>query len=102
MSEWVSTEVFTETMRRIDAEDSRQNSRLTELEIAQKQISELITSVKVLANNMEQMAKEQIKQGVRLQVIEEKPGKRWETVVACIITGLVGAVISAAVSGLVK
>ena len=102
MSEWVSTEVFTETMRRIDAEDSRQNSRLTELEVAQKQISELITSVKVLANNMEQMAKEQIKQGVRLQAIEEKPGKRWETVIACIITGLVGAVVSAAVAGLVK
>ena len=102
MSEWVSTEVFTETMRRIDAEDNRQNTRLTELEIAQKQISELITSVKVLANNMESMAKEQIKQGVRLQAIEEKPGKRWETVIACIITGLVGAVVSAAVSGLVK
>ena len=102
MSEWVSTEVFTETMRRIDAEDNRQNTRLTELEVAQKQISELITSVKVLANNMEQMAKEQIKQGVRLQAIEEKPGKRWETVVACIITGLVGAAVSAVVSGLVK
>lgn len=102
MNEWVSSEVFTETMRRIDAEDSRQNTRLTELEIAQKQISELITSVKILANNMEQMAKEQVKQGVRLQAIEEKPGKRWETVIACIITGLVGAAISAAVSGLVK
>ena len=102
MNEWVSSEVFTETMRRIDAEDNRQNTRLTELEIAQKQISELITSVKVLANNMESMAKEQIKQGVRLQAIEEKPGKRWETVVACIITGLVGAVVSAAVAGLVK
>lgn len=102
MSEWVSSEVFTETMRRIDAEDSRQNSRLTELEIAQKQISELITSVKILANNMEQMAKEQVKQGVRLQAIEEKPGKRWETVIACIITGLVGAAVSAVVSGLVK
>ena len=102
MSEWVSSEVFTETMRRIDAEDNRQNTRLTELEIAQKQISELITSVKVLANNMEQMAKEQMKQGVRLQAIEEKPGKRWETVIACIITGLVGAVVSAAVAGLVK
>ena len=102
MSEWVSSEVFTETMRRIDAEDSRQNTRLTELEIAQKQISELITSVKILANNMEQMAKEQVKQGVRLQAIEEKPGKRWETVIACIITGLVGAAVSAAVSGLVK
>ena len=102
MSEWVSSEVFTETMRRIDAEDNRQNTRLTELEVAQKQISELITSVKVLANNMETMAKEQMKQGVRLQAIEEKPGKRWETVVACIITGLVGAVVSAAVAGLVK
>ena len=102
MSEWVSAEAFTETMRRIDAEDNRQNTRLTELEVAQKQISELITSVKVLANNMEQMAKEQIKQGVRLQAIEEKPGKRWETVVACIITGLVSAAISAAVSGFVR
>lgn len=102
MSEWVSTEVFTETMRRIDAEDNRQNTRLSELEIAQKQISELITSVKVLANNMETMAKEQMKQGVRLQAIEEKPGKRWETVIACIITGLVGAAVSAVVSGLVK
>ena len=102
MSEWVSSDVFTETMRRIDAEDNRQNTRLSELETAQKQISELITSVKVLANNMESMAKEQIKQGVRLQAIEEKPGKRWETVVACIITGLVGAVVSAAVAGLVK
>ena len=102
MSEWVSTEVFTETMRRIDAEDNRQNTRLSELEVAQKQISELITSVKVLANNMEQMAKEQIKQGVRLQAIEEKPSKRWETVIACIITGLVGATVSAAVSGFVR
>lgn len=102
MSEWVSSEVFAETMRRIDAEDNRQNSRLSELETSQKQISELITSVKVLANNMEQMAKEQIKQGVRLQAIEEKPSKRWETVVVCIITGLIGAVISAVVSGLVK
>ena len=102
MSEWVSSEAFAETMRRIDAEDSRQNSRLAELEIAQKQISELITSVKVLANNMEQMAKEQVKQGVRLQAIEEKPSKRWETVVACIITGLVSAAISAAVSGFVR
>ena len=102
MSEWVSSEVFAETMRRIDAEDNRQNSRLSELETSQKQILELITSVKVLANNMEQMAKEQIKQGVRLQAIEEKPSKRWETVVACIITGLIGAVISAVVSGLVK
>lgn len=102
MSEWVSSEVFTETMRRIDAEDNRQNTRLTELEVAQKQISELITSVKVLANNMESMAKEQIKQGVRLQAIEEKPGKRWDTVIACIITGLVSAAISAAVSGFVR
>lgn len=102
MSEWVSSEAFAETMRRIDAEDNRQNSRLTELEIAQKQISELITSVKVLANNMEQMAKEQVKQGVRLQAIEEKPGKRWDTVIACIITGLVSAAISAAVSGFVR
>ena len=100
--QYVSCEAFSESTRRIDAENERQNSRLAELEIAQKQISELITSVKVLANNMESMAKEQIRQGVRLQAIEEKPGKRWDTVIACIITGLVSAAISAAVSGFVR
>lgn len=100
--QYVSCEAFSESTRRIDAENERQNYRLGALETSQKQIAELIASVKVMAINIENMAKEQVKQGVRLQAIEEKPGKRWDTVIACIITGLVSAAISAAVSGFVR
>lgn len=99
--QYVSCEAFSESTRRIDAENERQNYRLGALETSQKQIAELIASVKVMAINIENMAKEQVKQGVRLQAME-KPGKRWDTVIACIITGLVSAAISAAVSGFVR
>ena len=57
------------------------------------------------AEKLQELAREltfEVKQGVRLQAIEEKPGKRWDTVIACIITGLVSAAISAAVSGFVR
>lgn len=98
---YVTLEVHNEFARRIDEENTRQNHRIQNLEEGQQQINELIASVKVLAVNMENMAKEQAKQGARLEAIEEKPGKRWETVVACVITGIVGALVSAVVSGLI-
>ena len=96
---YVSLEVHNEFARRIDEENDRQNHRLSELEAGQKAISELVSSVRVLAVNMENMAKEQAKQGERLGTIEEKPAKRWDTVIACIITGIISAVISAVVAG---
>lgn len=98
---YVTLEVHNEFARRIDEENTRQNHRIQNLEEGQQQINELIASVKVLAVNMENMAKEQAKQGARLEAIEEKPGKRWETVVACVITGIVGALVSALVAGLI-
>lgn len=99
--EYVSLEVHNEFVKRIDAEDSRQNKRIEIIEQKQAQISELVASVKVLAANVESIAKEINEQGLRLKEIEGIPKKRWETVIACIITGLVGAAISAVISGLI-
>ena len=96
---YVTLDFHKEFARRIDEENVRQNHRIGNLEAQQKQINELISSVKVLAVNMEIMAKEQAKQGTRLEAIEDKPGKWWETVIACIITGIVGAIVSAFVAG---
>lgn len=102
MSEqFVTLEVHTEFAKRIEAEDTRQNKRLERLEEGQMQISKLVTSVEVLATNIKTMSDEISKQGQRLEDIEAQPKKRWETVVACIITGLVGAAISAILSGLI-
>ena len=93
MENYVTLAEHTEFARRIEDENSRQNKRLEIIEGKQSQISELVVSVKVLAANVESIAKEINEQGVRLREIEGKPAKRWETVISCIITALVGAAI---------
>ena len=102
MDEFVTKAVHEEFAKRIDEENDRQNHRISILETGQAQISELVASVKVLAVNMETMSKELSKQGERLAEIEEKPAKRWETVVACIITGILGFALNAILSGVFK
>lgn len=91
---YVTKEVHDEFAKRIDEENERQNKRLSLLEAGQSQINELVATVKVLAVNMENMAKEQAKQGDRLTEIEGKPAKRWETLIACVITCIVTAVMA--------
>jgi len=98
---YVTKEVHDEFAKRIEEENMRQNHRIQNLEAGQQQINELISSVKVLAVNMETMAKEQAKQGERLEAIEAKPEKRWETVITCVITGIVGAIVGAFVAGMI-
>lgn len=94
MEDFVTKAVHDEFARRIEAEDDRQNKRIELIEEKQAQIAELVASVKVLAANVESIAKEINEQGLRLKEIEGRPAKRWETVVSCIITGLIGAVLS--------
>lgn len=101
MSEFVTIDVHQEFCKRIEAEDNRQNKRIERLEEGQMQISKLVTSVEVLATNIKTMSDELSKQGQRLEEIESTPKKRWETIVACIITGLIGAGITALISGLI-
>ena len=94
MEDFVTKEVHEEFVKRMEEEDKRQNRRLEIIEDKQTQISELVASVKVLAANVESIAKEINEQGLRLKEIEGRPAKRWETVVSCIITGLIGAAIT--------
>ncbi len=102
MDEFVTKAVHDEFAKRIDEENTRQNHRISILETGQAQINELVSSVKVLAVNMETMSKELQKQGERLSEIEGKPGKRWDTVVACILTGIVGFLLNMLLSGIWK
>lgn len=94
MEEFVTKVEHDEFVKRIEAEDNRQNKRIEIIEAKQAQISELVASVKVLAANVENIAKEINKQSIRLDEIEGIPKKRWETIVACVITGLVGAAVT--------
>lgn len=96
--EFVSIEVHNEFAKRIEAEDERQNKRLAKLEDAVGQMTELTVSVKELASNMANMAKEQGKIGERLEVIENKPSQNWDklmwTIAGALIAGIIGYLIA--------
>ncbi len=92
--EYLTVEVHKEFSERIDAEEKRQNKRLDKLEDGFGQLSELTSALKVMANNMENMAKEQARQGDRLQAIEDVPAKNWEKLVWAIGGAIIAAVIA--------
>ena len=85
----------------VDKENDRQNHRIGALEQTVKEIQKLTVSVERLAVNMENMLKEQERQSAQLRELEEKPGKRWEAVVTGIIGAVVGAIVTAAMAGII-
>lgn len=91
--EYVGREEHTEFARRIQEEEHRQNRRIELLEESVKQNTALTLSVEKLANNMENMANEQMRQGKRLEVLEGRDGDMWRTVVKYVLTTILGLVI---------
>ena len=73
--------------------------RMEEREEKDKTLSELTTSVRTLAVNMEYMAKEQQKQGERLERLEHEPTDEYKhykrLIIGCIITTVIGTVLGA-------
>lgn len=82
-----------EFRRRIEEENKRQDKRIEILEEKAKRIEGLNSSIEKLALNMENMLKEQLKQGKRLEVLEGRDGEMWRKVVSYAITAIVGIVI---------
>ncbi len=71
--------------------------RMNEQEEKSNVLTELVTSVKVLANNMEHMAKEQEEQGKRLESLEHEPAETSKyykrLIIGCILTTVVGGAV---------
>lgn len=82
-----------EYARRMDAEHKRQDKRLELLESSLAEVRAQSAAIERLAASMENMAKEQEKQGRRLEALEGRDGEMWRKVVGYVLT----AVISAAV-----
>ncbi len=86
--------VHEEFAHRMDEEHNRQNHRITTLENSVKDISSLTTSVASLAKSVEQMAKAQEKQGKRLEALEQKPAKKWESFADKVVWAVAAALIA--------
>lgn len=79
--------------RRLEDENDRQNHRLNTLENSIQQIAAISTSVEKLATNMENMLKEQVSQGKRLETLEHRDGDMWRKAVGHVVTVVIGIAI---------
>ena len=82
-----------EFCKRMEDEHHRINHRVGLLEEEVREISALTASVQKLASNMENMLKNQEKQGSRLEVLESRDGKMWRKVVEYVVTAVIGILV---------
>ena len=72
--------------------------RIEKLEESTEAINKLATSVQVMATKQDGMADTLERLDTKVELIEAKPGKRWENIVEkiiyCIIAALVGAALA--------
>lgn len=98
MSEYIGRNEHEEFCKRMDAEHTRQNNRISKLEETVRQIGSLATSVEKLACNMEHMLIEQQQQGIRLATLEGRDGDMWRKVVGYALSAIVGGVFTYLIS----
>ena len=90
MGEDITRGEYEEVIKRVEAEEKRQNKRLDNLEESLATLTDLTVSIEKIAVNIEQMQKELTKQGDRLEKIEQEPAENWKKVVWLVIAALVG------------
>lgn len=90
MAEEITRGEYEEVIKRVEAEEKRQNRRLDNLEESLSTLTDLTISVQKIATNIEMMQKELTKQGERLEKIESEPGENWKKAVWLVIAALVG------------
>ena len=81
---------YEEAVKRVEAEEHRQNKRLDKLEESLSTLTDLTISVQKIATSIESMQKELTKQGERLEKIEAEPGENWKKAVWLIIAAVIG------------
>lgn len=87
--------------RRLADVENRSKSntkRLDKLEETTEAINKLATSLQVMAIKQDGMADTLERLDAKVEVIEAKPGKRWESIVEKVILGIVAALLGAALA----
>lgn len=86
---------FSEAMKRIEAEEHRQNKRLDKLDEQMDTLTELVASVREIAISIKTMQADLTKQGERLEKIEQEPADNWKKAVWLIVAAVIGFAIHA-------
>ena len=91
MEGYITRREHEEFAKRIEDENHRQNRRIELLEEGVRQTQSLTVSVEKMALTMENMLKEQQKQGKQIEALEGVPKKNWDS----FKYGLIGAAATA-------
>ncbi len=87
-----------EFARRVDAEDIRQNRRISLLEENFQRLNALTVEVKKMAVNMENMLTEQKRQGARLEELEKEPAETHRQAKNAILAAAIGSIVGAMIA----
>ena len=82
-----------EFCKRMEEAHKRQDKRIELLEENVREMGALTASVEKLALGIENMAKEQEKQGERLEALEGRDGEMWRRVVGYVLTAVISVVV---------
>lgn len=88
MEEYITRHEHDEFSKRLEAQDKRQDKRIGLLEENLREVSRQSTAIEKLANSMDVMAKEQEKQGKRLEKLESAPAETWSTLKVAFLTAI--------------
>ena len=88
---YISRAEHEEFSRRLAEENKRQDKRIEMLEENVREMRALTNSVERLATSVEDMVKEQEKQGKRLETLESRDGELWRNAVGYVVTAIIGA-----------
>ena len=90
------------TVIELDQRSKSNTKRLDRLEKTTEAVQELATSVKLMAQSLDNMADEQKRQGERLEKLEQQPADRWNTIIKTMLTAVVSALAGGLAAMLIK
>lgn len=90
MDEYITKGVYEEAVKRIEAEEHRQNKRLDKLDEQMESLTELTAAVREMAVSVRNMQEELKKQGDRLEKIEQEPADNWKKAIWLVVAAVIG------------
>ena len=93
MDDTISRAEHDEFCKRMEEAHKRSDRRIELLEKHVREMGALTASVEKLALNMENMAKEQERQGERLEALEGRDGEMWRKVVGYVLTAVISVTV---------
>ena len=83
----------------IEQKTERNTERISKLEQSTDALNRLATSVEVMATKQDTMSETLERLDSKVETIEGKPGKRWESLVEKVLFAIAGALIAWLISG---